>query len=116
MPKLNVLLYHDFIANTCYKDKCSSYLLRKTMIGFLISDLKLILQVIIGQICLVVTRKINKREEIDFDYSMADLSDNDEFECRCMAPDCRKNIWERLANGFRSEKYAKYLPSCPESN
>jgi uncharacterized protein len=43
----------------------------------------------VGQIVIVAMRDIQQGEEVCMDYAMADLSDNDEFECRCGAPDCR---------------------------
>ena len=45
-----------------------------------------------GQIFIVAMRDIKKGEEVCFDYCMTDLSNNDEFKCRCGAKNCRKKV------------------------
>lgn len=63
-----------------------------------------------GQIALVAMCEIAPGEEISFDYAMSDVTDYDEFQCECGAPDCRgvvrgsdwrrPELWERYAGFF----------------
>lgn len=45
-----------------------------------------------GQITLVAMRDIKQGEEVCFDYSMVDMSDADEFVCRCGSRLCRGRV------------------------
>ncbi len=63
-----------------------------------------------GQIVLVAMRPIAPGEEVTFDYAMSDVTDYDEFECKCGAPNCRgvirgdswrnPELWERYKGYF----------------
>ncbi|HZQ10041.1 MAG TPA: SET domain-containing protein-lysine N-methyltransferase [Anaerolineae bacterium] len=63
-----------------------------------------------GQIVLVAMRDIAPGEEITFDYAMSDVTDYDEFQCDCGAPNCRgyfrgtdwRNpaLWKKYAGYF----------------
>lgn len=63
-----------------------------------------------GQIALVAMRDIAPGEEITFDYAMSDVTDYDEFQCECGAPNCRGVVrgtdWR---NPALWEKYAGYF-------
>ena len=48
-----------------------------------------------GAVVLVAARNIEPGEAITYDYAMSDGHDNDGFECRCGAPDCRGTITGR---------------------
>jgi hypothetical protein len=59
-----------------------------------------------GQITLVAMRDIAAGEEICFDYAMSDVSDYDEFECRCGAIGCRGRVTG--SDWMRPELAARY--------
>jgi hypothetical protein len=47
---------------------------------------------ILGNILLVTMRPVAPDEEITFDYAMCDADSYDEFECHCLAPNCRGKV------------------------
>lgn len=47
---------------------------------------------LVGQIVLVALRDIPEGEEVCFDYAMSDMTDYDQFRCKCGAPNCRANV------------------------
>jgi uncharacterized protein len=65
---------------------------------------------LVGQITFLALRDLQPGDEICYDYAMSDGTPYDEFECKCGAPNCRKNItgddwknpelWERYAGHF----------------
>jgi len=59
-----------------------------------------------GQIELVAMRDIAIGEEITFDYAMSDVTDYDEFQCACGAPNCRGTV--RGSDWRRPELWEKY--------
>lgn len=59
-----------------------------------------------GQIVLVAMRDIPAGEEIRFDYAMSDVTDYDEFQCQCGAPNCRSVI--RGSDWMRPELQERY--------
>lgn len=64
-----------------------------------------------GQISLIAMQDIAPGDEVCYDYAMSDASFYDEFECRCGAENCRRQVtrhdwrqpelWERY-NGYFS--------------
>lgn len=59
-----------------------------------------------GRVELVAMRRIDRNEEITFDYATSDGSPYDEFECRCGAPACRRRV---CANDWkRPELWTRY--------
>lgn len=59
-----------------------------------------------GQIGLVAMRDIGVGQEITFDYAMSDVTDYDEFQCECGAPNCRGTV--RGSDWRRPELWEKY--------
>lgn len=59
-----------------------------------------------GQIVLVAMREIAAGEEIRFDYAMSDVTDYDEFQCSCGAPNCRGIV--RGSDWMRPELWERY--------
>lgn len=62
-----------------------------------------------GQVSLVALRRIDRGEEICFDYAMCDGCSYDEFDCRCGSARCRGRVTgDDWARPELIERYAGY--------